>query len=114
MYPAPSARKYCKYFRGQSRRTTKYPPTKFPAAATSPRPTASAVRNVRSCPIASGTGFSLCKPSIHLGVSRNHKLLLVSSSLRNLYVLCVSALSFLRSEERRVGKECRCCWSPYH
>src|SRR5207249_836896 len=64
MYPAPSARKYCRYFRGQSLRTTKYPPTKFPAAATSPRPAASAVRNVRSCPIASGTGFSLCKPSI--------------------------------------------------
>src|SRR5947209_10252408 len=21
---------------------------------------------------------------------------------------------FLRSEERRVGKECRCRWSPYH
>ena len=24
------------------------------------------------------------------------------------------ALEFLRSEERRVGKECRSRWSPYH
>ena len=23
-------------------------------------------------------------------------------------------VSFLRSEERRVGKECRSRWSPYH
>src|SRR5437016_11308596 len=63
MYPAPSARKYCRYLRGHSLRTTKYPPTKFPAAATRPSPAASAVRNVTSCPIASGTGFSLCKPN---------------------------------------------------
>ena len=26
----------------------------------------------------------------------------------------VAALSQLRSEERRVGKECRSRWSPYH
>ena len=26
----------------------------------------------------------------------------------------VLAASFLRSEERRVGKECRSRWSPYH
>src|SRR5580692_4695167 len=51
MYPAPSAKKYCKYCRGQSRRTTKYPPIKFPAAATNPSPAASAVRNAKSCPI---------------------------------------------------------------
>ena len=25
-----------------------------------------------------------------------------------------SRLSYLRSEERRVGKECRSRWSPYH
>ena len=27
---------------------------------------------------------------------------------------CDSALGFARSEERRVGKECRSRWSPYH
>src|SRR5207245_4731735 len=26
----------------------------------------------------------------------------------------VSATALSRSEERRVGKECRCRWSPYH
>ena len=25
-----------------------------------------------------------------------------------------SAMTFFRSEERRVGKECRSRWSPYH
>src|SRR2546426_8685230 len=29
-------------------------------------------------------------------------------------VLEVIALTFRRSEERRVGKECRSRWSPYH
>src|SRR5256886_9023620 len=28
--------------------------------------------------------------------------------------IAFGALSFLRSEERRVGKECRSRWSPYH
>ena len=32
-----------------------------------------------------------------------------TTSLPGLYVL-----SFMRSEERRVGKECRSRWSPYH
>src|ERR1022692_3791277 len=27
---------------------------------------------------------------------------------------CLAALGFIRSEERRVGKECRSRWSPYH
>ena len=27
---------------------------------------------------------------------------------------CSSMISILRSEERRVGKECRSRWSPYH
>ena len=29
-------------------------------------------------------------------------------------VLLVSSLAATRSEERRVGKECRSRWSPYH
>ena len=28
--------------------------------------------------------------------------------------VCVSVCAPLRSEERRVGKECRSRWSPYH
>ena len=31
-----------------------------------------------------------------------------------LFMLMTFALSFNRSEERRVGKECRSRWSPYH
>ena len=27
---------------------------------------------------------------------------------------CIRCLSVIRSEERRVGKECRSRWSPYH
>ena len=30
------------------------------------------------------------------------------------YPLLVTVLGFCRSEERRVGKECRSRWSPYH
>ena len=30
------------------------------------------------------------------------------------YVECLSHISSYRSEERRVGKECRSRWSPYH
>ena len=28
--------------------------------------------------------------------------------------VCVLGLGYVRSEERRVGKECRSRWSPYH
>src|SRR6266496_3729256 len=35
--------------------------------------------------------------------------------LRNSLTCCAGAVSHLaRSEERRVGKECRSRWSPYH
>ena len=37
---------------------------------------------------------------------------LMYSQLFNL--LCDKADDFYRSEERRVGKECRSRWSPYH
>jgi len=38
----------------------------------------------------------------------------VSTISWTLYALSVLLLSFYRSEERRVGKECRSRWSPYH
>src|SRR3712207_9529873 len=31
-----------------------------------------------------------------------------------LTLLAVSGCTYIRSEERRVGKECRSRWSPYH
>ena len=35
-------------------------------------------------------------------------------SLTNIDALRSALNNFLRSEERRVGKECRSRWSPYH
>src|SRR2546430_4420358 len=34
--------------------------------------------------------------------------------IRRLDVVCDNDLGDMRSEERRVGKECRSRWSPYH
>ena len=38
----------------------------------------------------------------------------VSMALTSASIVGVNLLPFLRSEERRVGKECRSRWSPYH
>src|SRR5258707_15151498 len=35
-------------------------------------------------------------------------------STTGILVLCMALMFGLRSEERRVGKECRSRWSPYH
>ena len=35
-------------------------------------------------------------------------------SMRSFFSLVPFLLVFFRSEERRVGKECRSRWSPYH
>ena len=43
----------------------------------------------------------------------NNKLSYTLSLIENQYVDSV-AMDSLRSEERRVGKECRSRWSPYH
>ena len=33
---------------------------------------------------------------------------------KRLLAIVLSLLGLIRSEERRVGKECRSRWSPYH
>ena len=33
---------------------------------------------------------------------------------KSLFVILIKSLVHARSEERRVGKECRSRWSPYH
>src|SRR3712207_9399082 len=38
----------------------------------------------------------------------------VNLSDKRILVILVSAPNIVRSEERRVGKECRSRWSPYH
>src|SRR3712207_2639605 len=40
--------------------------------------------------------------------------MLLSTGERQSCALCAMAINDLRSEERRVGKECRSRWSPYH
>ena len=47
----------------------------------------------------------------------NFNLLLQKQNKNKNIILCEKKnnyLSFIRSEERRVGKECRSRWSPYH
>ena len=46
------------------------------------------------------------------GYCDTHILYLLSSALVSHWLFCDN--SFIRSEERRVGKECRSRWSPYH
>ena len=36
------------------------------------------------------------------------------SGERSHFVITMATFTFARSEERRVGKECRSRWSPYH
>jgi len=58
--------------------------------------------------------YELCRPvSLNgLWLSRCFALRTAPTMLRAAPVIVVA--SFLRSEERRVGKECRSRWSPYH
>src|SRR5690606_39395693 len=51
-----------------------------------------------------------------IGLSWNSRLLHSerSPSLGMFSFLCCSRRLLVRSEERRVGKECRCRWSQYH
>ena len=44
----------------------------------------------------------------------NRKLLELLFMIIYRLISTLSKLLFLRSEERRVGKECRSRWSPYH
>ena len=64
-------------------------------------------------------GGGICAPKgymasgIHCGFRKNRDKkdlgIIVSDKERS-----VAAVFLLRSEERRVGKECRSRWSPYH
>ena len=53
-------------------------------------------------------GFALCRP-FETGTEEENRFWL-QPRLENEEEL----LAFIRSEERRVGKECRSRWSPYH
>src|SRR2546430_6320183 len=57
------------------------------------------------------TGVQTCALPICLSISLHAWLPRASAHDGQSYLLCRSRL---RSEERRVGKECRSRWSPYH
>ena len=65
---------------------------------------------IKFCGAASGvTG------SCHLITTQNHKLLLDCGQFQgNKAMDIMNFEESSRSEERRVGKECRSRWSPYH
>src|SRR3712207_8736587 len=81
------------------------------------------VTGVQTCalPIFSAP-FSFSSPSGIPIILRLHLLIESDNSRRvSSFLFSLSSLSsacsisiFLRSEERRVGKECRSRWSPYH
>src|SRR5687767_14653428 len=60
----------------------------------------------------------LLNPGSYMRVGENSEFELTSNSLDNLEVRLISGTAIVeatgRSEERRVGKECRSRWSPYH
>src|SRR6266436_7470449 len=100
MYPAPSAIKQCRKRRGQSRRTTNKPPSKFPAAATTPSPAAIPTRTGSSGFIWSAAVLPpllRCKNRQAVNyeqVSRFDKQI-SAPSVSELRALCVKSFSFL-------------------
>ena len=46
--------------------------------------------------------------------STDHKIIGIQFLFVSLFFLLLGGLLAMRSEERRVGKECRSRWSPYH
>ena len=49
-----------------------------------------------------------------LGFTGYRSMVKADADLDNMYNRKLTAVRLLRSEERRVGKECRSRWSPYH
>src|SRR5436190_17173328 len=50
----------------------------------------------------------------HWGLRKSRNATSLNSRFKSLDTLKVKIISVTRSEERRVGKECRSRWSPYH
>src|SRR3712207_7908457 len=75
------------------------------------------VTGVQTCalPISAVPYRWLHSLSHHRFESRNRMAAIMSHALRLWRLVLLLALGVaLRSEERRVGKECRSRWSPYH
>src|SRR2546430_3216261 len=48
----------------------------------------------------------------NFGIAMAARMPMITTTIRS--SMSVKPLRFIRSEERRVGKECRSRWSPYH
>ena len=63
----------------------------------------------------SAEGFTLLFPSIITGITIVLCMYALSMVMKNIPMgITYASFAGLRSEERRVGKECRSRWSPYH
>src|SRR2546421_8611030 len=65
------------------------------------------------------TGVQTCALPIYIALSEVHDCIATLpgvASVHDLHVWTVTSgvIAMSRSEERRVGKECRSRWSPYH
>src|SRR3712207_7658853 len=77
------------------------------------------VTGVQTCalPISTTPTTSRRRPSLPLSPDTSSPPVRVSVRVRNRFDVGLASLtgaSGARSEERRVGKECRSRWSPYH
>ena len=64
-------------------------------------------------------GHSIMKPTTKLNLGgysnmKNNRYLTIGLLTGFIVGGCIGVLAWARSEERRVGKECRSRWSPYH
>ena len=48
------------------------------------------------------------------GILFNDQIAFASNNIQDSKFIMHGAVKYARSEERRVGKECRSRWSPYH
>ena len=53
-------------------------------------------------------------PSFKPDIEEGREILVIPGEAKTIKELMENALRGIRSEERRVGKECRSRWSPYH
>src|SRR5690348_10000060 len=68
--------------------------------------------SVFNCPDSSTAASCDAMPSKKLSIEENLTPVAFDNSPQN--ALANFGLALMRSEERRVGKECRCRWSPWH
>ena len=68
------------------------------------------IRLILKSAIETGTPFAFFRDTVNRANPNKHK----GMNPRDDRRLTVAADGLLRSEERRVGKECRSRWSPYH